>query len=306
MYKLKLLSSVAHFAPENEGGVSEAQRQRDAIKVETIKKGGEVEKKEEETNNNDEGGDGDSEEGEEDGQDEGNDSEDESGEETKEKELSVEDYKKEIDRLNKVKARLERRQGKTARERDEIKNQLKLANDALAAKVEEGKGLSPEDVERLAEEKAEGKAAEREFNKAVQSLNRAATKADKEFPANIKEVTETIAPVPGAMIGILEDLDNENGGEVLAYLAANEDEYEAIYELPPLRMAKQLDKISEKLVEAKKKPVKKISKAPAPVDSIKGGSKSPSILPTKPTENMDEFVRMRQQQVADRRKAKYG
>lgn len=307
MFKLKstFLSSVAPlFAPDDEGK-TEAQKARDAIKVESFKKDDEKkepEKKEEKSEDGSEN----SEDANDEGKEENEDDVDETSDEEKKEEVeaSPEDLKKEKAKLEKTIERLQKRVGKTTAEKNQIAQQLADATASLNAKVEEGKGLSEEEVERRSNAKAEEKSLEREFNKAVSTLNKSATKVDKDFPAKIKELTEDVAPIPGQMIGILEDLDN--GGAVLAHLASNPDEFEEIYELSLARMATRLSKLSDKLEEAGKEKPKKISKTPAPLNTIKGGEKSPSILPANPTKNMAEYVQQRNIQVAERRKAKYG
>lgn len=304
MIKALLLSSTRLFAPDDETGSnkSEAQKVRDAIKVESVKKDDNQEQQDDEQENKEEIKEDDDEEETEIEEEKKDD--DEEVKEVKEevKAKTPEELEKQIEKLEKTINRLQKRVGRTNSEKEAIAKQLSDAQAALASKVEEGKGLSEEEVERRANLKAEEKAIEREFTKAVQTLNKNATKADKDFPSKIKELTEDIAPIPGAMIGILEDLDN--GGEVLAHLADNPDIYEEIYELPPLKMATRLSKLGDKLAEETKPKPKKISKVPDPISVIKGAEKSPTILPANPTKNMDEFVRMRNKQAAERRKAR--
>lgn len=315
MLKSQLLSSVRPFlAPPNDDGKTEAQKQREAIKVESFKKddtagnddtgsdddkSGDDDTGKDDTTGDDDTGDDD---GTTDDDNEDDDNKDDKKEEAKAK--TAEELQKDIVKLERTIARLQKRVGKTTGEKNQIAQQLADATAALNSKVEEGKGLSEEEVERRANEKAEAKAMEREFVKSVNTLSRNATKVDPQFPTNIKELTEDVAPVPSAMIGVLEDLDN--GGAVLAHLAANPDTYEEIYDLSLPKMASRLSKLSDKLLEEAKPKKKAISKVPAPLNTIKGSEKSPSILPANPTKNMDEYVRMRNQQTAQRRKERYG
>lgn len=320
MLKSFLLSSTRPFyAPDDEKGSDKQaaiDAERKAIKVESFTKDAPKQDASANTNNEDDdkgsdasdtSHDDDKEEDVEDDSGSHDDDKEEKEDDEKEaKTLTPEELQKQIEKLERTINRLQKRQGKTASERDQIRQQLADAQAALNAKVEQGEGLTEEEVERRANLKAEEKAAEREFAKAVSNLNKAATKADAEFPTKIKELTEDVAPIPGAMIGILEDLDNGNGGAVLAYLADNPDEYEEIFEMPLTRMANRLNKISDKVAEAAKPKKKAISKAPAPINGIKGGEKSPTILPPNPTKDMDTFVRMRREQVEQRRKARLG
>jgi hypothetical protein len=153
-------------------------------------------------------------------------------------------------------SRLERRTGKTAGERDQLKKDLTAARAQLEAKVEEGQGLSEEEVERRANIKAGEIAANSEFSKAVNKLVRSAAKIDKDVEKKLTEMGQDISPIPGTMIGILEDLDNDNGGAVLAHLADNPDLYEEIWDLPLAKLSNRLNRISDKLVEDAKVKVK--------------------------------------------------
>lgn len=300
MFKSMLLSSTRYFAPENEqgsdksGDKSDAQKERDKIKVETSKQ---TEQKEEDKS--DDKPDDDKEEDKE--EDKENDEEDD------EKELELSDDAKKIAKLEKTIERLQKRVGRTTGEKAEIAKELAAAKASLSAKVADGEGLTEEEVERRAEIKATQKSDERAFKAAQAKLIKDATKVDKDFMTKVNEMAQDVAPIPGAMIGVLEDLDN--GGEVLAHLAENPDVYEEIFDLPLARMATRLSKLSGELEEAKKEKPKKISKVPAPIEGIKGGSESPNILPEKPNKDaasMEKFVKLRALQTEQRRKQKLG
>lgn len=316
-FKLLLLSSV-YFAPDDDKGAdtrTEVQKQRDTIKVETSKKTeqDEPEKKEEEDKEDETDDDKeDDKKGEEAGEDddEKGDEKGEDKEDDKEKELTAEDYKKQVEALEKKVARLEKRTGRTSGERDQLKKDLNAARAQLEAKVEEGaEVLTEAEVDRRANIKANELTSNREFNKAVQTLVKAAGKVDKNIENKLTELAADVAPIPGTMIAVLEDLDNENGGAVLAYLANNVDEYEEIWDLPVAKLSNRLNKISNKLAEEVKEKPKAISKVPAPLKGIKGGSESPSVLSDKPNKDQDsmaKFVKQRAIQVELRRKQKLG
>lgn len=230
----------------------------------------------------------------------------ETNEEDKENLEASTDDKKELEKLKKTIERLQKRIGRTVGERDTIKKELVDAKAALESKLAEGEQpLTEEEVNRRANELAKQTVTEREFEAAKTRIAKGAIKADKDFMTKINELAEDIAPIPGAMIGILDDLENENGGAVLAYLANNPDEFEEIHTLPMVKMARRIDKISEKLIEEAKTKPKKISKVPPPTESIggnAGNSNNSMILTGK--ESMDEFVRKRNAQVEARRKAR--
>lgn len=301
--KSSFLSGVRPFFGPEDDRRAAAQAEREKIKVENTKKN-EPEKKEEKKDDVE----AKSEEVSEEGKDDVEEIEEETEiveTEIKEEEKTIDQYKAELAAAQKKVARLEKRTGRTAGERDQYKKDLAAANASLTAKVAEGaEGFTEEEVERRAEAKAEAKATDREFQKAVQTLVKAATKVDPQFNAKAQELAQDVAPIPQFMIAALEDLDN--GGAVLAHLANNPDEYEEIFNLTPARMTTRLSKLSIKLEEAVKPKKKEISKVPAPLDTIKGNEKSPNQLPANPTKNMAEFVEQRNRQVAERRKAKYG
>ncbi len=242
--------------------------------------------------------------------DETGDDDTEKDEEDDKKEQSLEDKDKELERLKKQVARLERRTGKTAGERDQLKKDLKEAKAALDAKVKDGEQpLTEEEVNRRAKDIAEQTVTQNEFNRMQEDLISDAKKIDKNFMTKINNLAEEVAPLPGLMIPALNELDNENGGAVLNYLTENPDEYEEILTLKsPTKIINKLIKISDKLADEKKPKPKKISQAPDPAKKDIGGnaSKNNDTLPAKPTENMKDYVRIRAKQVEQRRREKLG
>ena len=300
MWKIYKLLPLPYYGPEDEGK-SAAQLEREKIKVTTnpSKEEKEIEdgKSEAEVPENNEE--------QEEGQEEGDEEENEEGkEENQEQELTPE--QKQIKALERKLERLQKRVGKTAGERDQIKKELKEAKTALDAKLAEGtQPLTEEEVNRRARELANQELTAKEFNDAQERLIRDATKIDKNFMSKINDLAADIAPLPGFFIGSLDDLDN--GGEVLNYLSDNPDEYEDLLAInKPTKIIKGLVDISNKLIEAKKPKPKKISDAPPPPKPLKGSNKSPDQLPPDPTKNMEEYIRVRNQQEAEKRKARFG
>lgn len=299
MFKFLLLASACYYEAEKEQGSgdnkSDADKQREDIKVENSNDKKEEPEKEEKDDAKDEVDKED--EGKEKDEDEGEEG-DEDGEK-EEKELSAE--QKEIESLKKKVSRLEKRTGRTAGERDQLKKDLVAAKKQLETKVAAGEGLTEEDVDRRANIKANELATEREFQKAVDKLMKDATKVDKDFVEKINDLAKEVAPIPQFMIGALEDLDN--GGEILAYFTENAEEYEEVIQLTPAKMTTRLSKLSIKLEDEKKEKPKKISKVPDPPNKdMKGNQGSPSVLSDK--DPMEDWVRKRNQQVEDRRKLK--
>lgn len=208
-------------------------------------------------------------------------------------------------------ARIQRRIDKAVAEAKAAKAENEELRRQLAAKPVDG--LTEEEVQRRAEEIASAKLAEKQseivkkqFDKDCEVLRDQAIKLDKNFDTKIGEAVEELGkPIPSKMIGILADLDNGNGGEVLNYLADNIDDAEEIWDLPEGRMTAKLIRISDKLKAAQKPEPKPKSKVPPPVSDVTEGNRpiSPG-LPKKPTENIEDWVRIRNKQEAEYRKSK--
>src|ERR1700733_4604096 len=180
-----------------------------------------------------------------------------------------------------------------------LKKQIAEANEGKEGKYDEA------EVEKRAETKAQQKQAEREFVDASNRLANAAEKLDKDFIKKIKQVAEDVAPIPGHMIGILDDLDD--GAKVLAHLADDVDEYERIINLNPTKAAVELSKIANKL-SVKPEP-KKLSKVPPPIEPIGGktsGTNNDLVITDKDVKNMNEFIRKRNLQIEERKKMRAG
>lgn len=284
--KMFKLLPLPYYGPEGEEGSDKevektpAQIERENIKVtSSTKEEVKEEEKQEETV-------------EEETEEDADEEQEETKEEVKEeKELTAE--QKEIQALTKKLERAQRRAGKTAAERDENRNKVKELQTALDAKLAEGtQPLTEEEVNRRARELATNELTQREFNDAQEKLIEAATKIDTTFMSKVRDMAAEVAPLPEFFIGALNDLDN--GGAVLNYLTDNVDEYEDLLKKKgAIRVMKGLVEISNKLIEAAKPKHKKISNTPEPPKSPKGNGKNPDTLPLKPTENMAEFVRIR-------------
>ena len=106
------------------------------------------------------------------------------------------------------------------------------------------------------------------------------------------------------MINILDEFDN--GGEVLAFIANDDEVAENVYSLQnrPAKMTKALVEISNKLAEAKKPPKKQISKVPDPITPVKGSRVTSTAITEADTKNMDSYVAKRQRMMLEQRKLK--
>lgn len=276
-----------------------AELEREKIKVTTNKdeSGDEEIEKEEEKETEEETTEEETEEIEETDETESDEKEED---EKKTKEENEED-KPNVEKLQKTIERLQKRIDKKTGREKELEKELNTAKAQLEAKLKEGEvPLTKETVEAEAEKIANAKLAEKHFEEACDKLNKDAAKIDKNFNKKVWAMAEDIGPIPGHMIGILEELDN--GGAVLNYLTDNIDDAEEIYKLTPGRMASRLAKISLKLNEKKKKP---ISKVPEPPEHLGGnGQVTTAFDPTNTKISDKEWIEKRNKQVAERREAK--
>lgn len=237
-------------------------------------------------------------------EDEVEDKKEEDKEEAKEDDEDDDESKKEEDdpvKLKKTIERLKRRVSTKASEAKENAKKLADAEAKLAALAdEEGKAiLTEEDVETRAEQKAEEKRIQKEFMETLDKLETEAKEIDADFPSKVTELGEDYGKIPPIMIDVLGDIPR--GGAVLNYLCDNPEEYEKIRTMKPGKMLVKLGEISEKIKP--KKPVKEISKVPAPNKPIKTSNNNDSITLTG-KEDMQEFVRKRNAQIAAKRAAR--
>lgn len=229
--------------------------------------------------------------------------EDEADEAEKEEPKELTEEQKQIKALEKKLERAQRRAGKTAAERDENKKLVAELKASLEAKLNEGEQpLTEAEVNRRAKEMANDELTQREFNRAQEKLIEEATLIDKTFMSKVRDLAAEVAPLPEFFIGALNDIDN--GGAVLNYLTDNPDDYEDLLKKnSPMKVMKGLLEISNKLIEAAKPKIKKISNAPEPAKALKGNNRNPDHLPAKPTDNMAEYIRIRNAQDRAKREA---
>lgn len=213
--------------------------------------------------------------------------------EEKKEETEVKAKTKEDRRQERMQRRLDKATAIASAARLEVEDLKKQ----LAAKPDDEKVLTEDEVEKRSEVKALQKAAERAFVADCNKLAEEAEKIDKDFNKKINVLTEDIGPIPSQMIGILSDLDN--GAKILTYLTENEDIAEDIWKLSPAKMALQLAKLSETL---SRKPKKEISKVPEPNKGLGGKGGESKVLHDKMS--MDEWVAQRERDLAERRARK--
>lgn len=309
---LRYLNSAAFFDRDSEGSIDpkEAARlERESIQTnESIssdtEKQSENEQDDDKKNENEEEKDNTNEE-------EDNNENKENAEETDEQKETRLAAEKEARRQ----ARQQRKWDKLAAEKTAAENKVK----ELEAKLKENpvEGLTEEEVERRAEAKAAIKLAEKQqqefqtnFEARCEKLENKAKKINENFVANLEEMVEEIGTVPGAVIDILDDLDNENGAEVLNHLVTNVDDAEDIFAFKGnvKKLTMKLMRLSDKLKsegdhnKTNKKPARQVSNVPPPIKPVNGNGNDLLSAPITGKEDMDSFVAKRNRQIEERRK----
>ncbi len=265
-------------------------------------------------------------EGEEDGEQDTDDKSDDEGDDNNKDEEEIDDEKKEeVEETEEEKAEREKQEkiaAKAKRKEDRVQkriDEIAIARDAAIAEVERLKAqleadpekkLTAEEVETRAEAIAAKRLADKQmeemqtdFQKKCDALQAAANKIDKDFDDKINDIATDVGRIPSFMIAVLSDMDN--GAEVLVHIANDDELAENLYKSTPAKMTKELVEISNKLEAEKKKPKKQISKVPDPVTPVKGSRANNSLTITEAdTKNMPEYVRKRQAQMLEARKAK--
>jgi hypothetical protein len=248
------------------------------------------------------------------------DKEEEEGKEKEEDEEKVEEteeQKVEREAQEKIAAKAKRKQDRMQARIDEATAARRNAEAEVARlkaqlEADPDKKLTQEEVDSKAEAIVKQRLADKEladlqkkFDDTCAVLAKDAKKIDKDFDDKVNDMAEQFGAIPSFMIGVLGDLDN--GGEVLAYLANDDDEAERIYDLTrvPAKMAKELAMISLKLEEAKKPKKKEISKVKG-IDPVKSSNKSAAsaVLTEADAKNMDSYVAKRIRMREDQKKAR--
>lgn len=205
-------------------------------------------------------------------------------------------------------AKLREREKADKEEREELRRRAEAAEALLAATPEEREtGLTEAARETIRKEEA---AKITEANR-YKSINAGLEKMDADGKAAFKGVwDERIAQVRDAMSDelmarpdFLEAVtDLPNAAVVYHELAGDLDKMESILALPAHKMGMELARISDRLA---KPPVRKISKAPAPIKPIERGGTERDLedLINDPNADMGEIDRRMKAEEAKRAKA---
>lgn len=211
---------------------------------------------------------------------------------SEEKEEQLEEEKKAAE-TQAEKDKIQRRIDREVAKRKALETQIAELQKQLEAKPDAK--LTEEEVEKRANDKAAKAVAEKEFVQACNRLADAGNKLDKKFNEKIQDMAEDIGPIPTAMIGILDDLDN--GADVLKHLAEDHELALKMYGYSPAKMGVELAKLSTKIATPTKKP---ISKVPNPPNPVGGNSRANVQLNDKMSDK--EWIRERQKQLREKGK----
>lgn len=223
----------------------------------------------------------------------------------------TDEQKVEREAKEKLEAKATRKQDRMQRRIDKAVAEKRIAEEALAAfkNANPDSKLTEAEIEEKAEAKAAKKLADKEladitarFEADCSKLQKEALKADKDFSDKIEDIADDIGPIPSFMIGVLSDLDN--GGEVLAHIANDDELAEEIWGLKPAKMTRKIVELSNKLADAKKPLKKQISKVPDPGTPVKANRVVSNTITEADAKNMDTYVAKRQRQMMEARKAK--
>lgn len=248
------------------------------------------------------------------------DEDDEADEDKDKKEELTPEQIKDKEAKEKIEAKAKRKYDRMQARIDEAvaergKAQTEIARLKAQLEADPEKKLTPEEIESRADAIVAKKLADKDlldlqtkFDAACNKLQKDARKVEgnngKNFDTNVEDMAEQFGPIPSFMIGVLEDFDN--GAEVLAHIAADEEIAENIYNLKnrPAKMTKELVLISNKLIEAKKPARRQISKVPDPVDPVSANRVVSTTITEADTKDMNSYVAKRRAQQEAAKKAK--
>lgn len=132
----------------------------------------------------------------------------------------------------------------------------------------------------------------------------------KAFLEKHPDFNEVLADIETPLSATVKEIivSSEMGPELAYELAKNPEEFERVCKLPPLAAAREMGKLESRLTvsapQEKKTELKKITKAPNPVNPVGTGGKgaAPKSL-SDPTISQAEYEKLRAEQMKKRRQA---
>lgn len=189
----------------------------------------------------------------------------------------------------------EKRAREAAEQRNQFLEQLIGGNDGetspAAPKPE--KTYTESEARALVAEEAVKVAAAQSFNARCNSVYEAGTKTYPDFSTAVETLNLAGATTPDFLQAAVETDAPER---VLHHLGTNPDEAVRIAQLPPLKMAIEMERLATKL--AKPTP---ISNAPAPIKAIEGSRTTKAFDPSDTSIPMEQWAREMDKREASRR-----
>lgn len=199
-------------------------------------------------------------------------------------------FQKRIGELTREKYEARRAAEEAQREAQQIREHL---TQLQQGQQPDQRQLTQADIDRLADERAIQKLAERRLQ---ESVDKVWTTGTTEFP-DFGQAVDNLQLL-GASRDFVELVTSFDAShKLIHHLGSNFEEADRILKLPAVQQARELTKLEMKLSQPVAKPV---SNAPAPISPIagaKGGSKDPSEMTDA------EFAAWRRSQIAKRGKS---
>lgn len=160
--------------------------------------------------------------------------------------------------------------------------------------------LTPEQAKAAAKAELEAEHRAREFEAATGRILEDGQKNIPDFEAARQEMVANFGDQLNARPDFFEALigdDVPNAHDVFYTLAKDPEQTEKLLSMPPLRMAKEIARLSEKLAKPATPEPKPISKAPAPVKPV-GGAPAAATRLDDPNIPMEDFAKNYLKQMA--------
>lgn len=162
----------------------------------------------------------------------------------------------------------------------------------------DGQQPAPQDFNRLIEQRAAQIAEERRIKKAASRVYSDGVKSFPDYPAAINNLTNTMGEAVSRPEFLETVFDLPNSAAVLHHLGTDLDAAHEILSLPPLKMARKLERLAETLA-AGPQPTRNALNANAPPEPIRPVGSSGSSAGRDPTKmSVKEYADWRAEQRA--------
>jgi len=151
--------------------------------------------------------------------------------------------------------------------------------------------MSPHDIERLVDLRAQERSHVQSFNHAADATYDAGVKEFPDFPQAVDTLRALGVMDPG-LVQIVLDVAKGDAHKALYQLGKNPEQAERVFSLPPIQMAVELSKIAASAPGRQPPP---LSKAPDPISPVSGSGRVESN-PDKMS--MNDWVKWREKQLS--------